>query len=105
MKRAVHRARPPGPDRSLAADDFDHVVMLESGQCLGDDGIGPLRPLHDSGEVVIHPLAPALRRAEAMDGLRVAATVEPPHDHVEEVDGLLEDPGSDAAALVAPAAG
>ena len=38
--RAVHDARPPGPDRTLAARHLDDMVMLEAGQGLRHHGIG-----------------------------------------------------------------
>ena len=56
-------------------------------------------------EIVVHAVRAALRIPEALHGHRVAHPAEIPHEHVEEVDRLLEDPRSDRHRIVPPAAG
>src|SRR5271154_6914313 len=52
--RAIHDARPPGPDRPLAARHLDHMMVLEAGKALRHDRIGAARPAHHRREIVVH---------------------------------------------------
>jgi len=80
------------------------MVVLEAGQGLCHDGVSTRGPAHDGREIVVHALAaPVLGVAEAVNDVRVAQPLEPPHQHVEEMHRLFQDPRSDAAAVIAPA--
>ena len=105
VERAVHDPRPPGAHRAIRTHDVHHLVMLEAGDRLGDDGVALPREPDDGGEVVVQAVPAALGVAVAEDRDRVAPSLEVPHDEVEEMHRLLEDPRSDLPAGVSPVLG
>src|SRR5215475_15275758 len=82
------------------------MMMLEARGRLRAYGVGAARPTPDGREVVVHA-RPAARpgAAETVHEVRIAQLLEPPHQHVEEVHGLFQDPRTDASAFIAPAPG
>ena len=80
-------------------------MVFEAGERLCDDGMGAAGKAQDGGEMVGHAGAARVAIAEREHRHRVAETFEVPHDEVEEVDGLFENPGADARGVVAPSAG
>src|SRR6516225_11787516 len=100
--RAIHRSRPPAAHSAFRADNFYHMMMFETGQRLRDHGIGTILPPQHGREVIVHASPGGFGVAEGLHARRVPTTFKPPHDHVEEVHRLLEDPRADPALIVPP---
>jgi hypothetical protein len=105
LKRAVHRAGPPGAKRAVIAGDLKQKGMLEAADALGRHRIGAVGEAQRAGESVVHASPQRRRHAVRRDFDRKATFAEIPQQQIDIVDRLLKNPRADAIGRDAPIAG